>query len=554
MTGVIDSMPSTRLLISSRSSGVGRAMRPWRRSSIGVYAVTVMLLLPKPWNCWPIAKLNPWMIDTIAITDATPMMMPSVVRKLRNACARIECSAERTPSLTANQSGERVLRTLRAALPAEAGRLEPVIFSVAIRSLLRAAARRVADVLDDFAVAQPDDALAVRRDVGLVRDDDDRLTVGVQLVEQREDLDRRLRVEVAGRLVREQDRRPRHARPRDRAPPALPAGELIRQVVRALREADALEVAHRFLAPLGERHARVDQRLHHVAERGHPRQQIEALEDETDLLVAHVRELTLVQACDVAAVQQVAAGRRRIEAADDVHHGRLAGARRADNDDILVALDRQVDRVDGLDDVLAHHVVLADLLELNDRHRRLLGRLRSGRDRELDPIAVAQRPEHTVGSDDDLVALGEPLGHLLIGIVGHPDLHLDLAGLAAVVHEHRIRRLVLDAILLDEDRLDRHREHALLRRREDFRAARHAGPQAHALGRIEPDLDREAEPLLSLGDLRGHGDRIYDAVDLHVRVRDRVDVRLLADLDVRDVRLVDVDLGMNAVRVRDRHQ
>src|SRR5690606_1097115 len=289
MTGVIDSMPSTRLLISSRSSGVGRAMRPWRRSSIGVYAVTVMLLLPKPWNCWPIAKLSPWMIDTIAITDATPMMMPSVVRKLRNACARIECSAERTPSLTANQSGERVLRTLRAALPAEAGRLEPVIVSVAIRSLLRAAARRVADVLDDFAVAQPDDALAVRRDLGLVRDDDDRLAVGVQLVEQREDLDRRLRVEITGRLVREQDGRVRHERPRNRNALPLAARELIRQMIGALAEPHALEVAHRLGAPLCERHSGVDQRLHDVTERAHARQQIEALEYEADLLVAHIR-------------------------------------------------------------------------------------------------------------------------------------------------------------------------------------------------------------------------------------------------------------------------
>src|SRR5690606_14336963 len=207
MTGVIDSMPSTRLLISSRSSGVGRAMRPWRRSSIGVYAVTVMLLLPKPWNCWPIAKLNPWMIDTIAITDATPMMMPSVVRKLRNACARIECSAERTPSLTANHSGERVLRTPRMPR-CRAGVLAPARSSLDIRLPFRAA-RRLTDVLDDLAVAQTYDPVAVRGDLGLVRDEDDRLPVRMKLVEEREDFRRRLRIEVAGRLVGEQDRRAR---------------------------------------------------------------------------------------------------------------------------------------------------------------------------------------------------------------------------------------------------------------------------------------------------------------------------------------------------------
>src|SRR5688572_20630289 len=126
------------------------------------------------------------MIDTIAITDATPITMPSVVRKLRNACAWIEPSAARAPSVAANQMDTRP----RPRFP-ESARAAVLVAEGTLR-LLRV-------VLDDLAVLEPDHAAAVLRDVGLVRHEHDRLAVRVQLVEQRKDLGRRLRVEIAGR-------------------------------------------------------------------------------------------------------------------------------------------------------------------------------------------------------------------------------------------------------------------------------------------------------------------------------------------------------------------
>src|SRR5262245_13394747 len=121
------------------------------------------------------------MIDTIAITEATPITMPSVVRKLLNAWARIESSAARAPSLAANHTDTRVL----------AERLWPT-------ALIRASLGLLAIVFEDLAVLEPNHALAVRGHVGLVGHEDDRVAVGVQLVEQPEDFDRRLRIEVSG--------------------------------------------------------------------------------------------------------------------------------------------------------------------------------------------------------------------------------------------------------------------------------------------------------------------------------------------------------------------
>src|SRR5262245_29700977 len=111
------------------------------------------------------------MIDTIAITDATPITMPSAVKKLRKPCARIDSSAAREPSVAANHSEKLAPATLPPRLP---------------RASMAGAVALILAVFQYLAVLQAHDALTVRGDVGLVRDDDDGLAVAMQLVEQRE--------------------------------------------------------------------------------------------------------------------------------------------------------------------------------------------------------------------------------------------------------------------------------------------------------------------------------------------------------------------------------
>jgi hypothetical protein len=74
-----------------------------------------------------------------------------------------------------------------------------------------------------MAVAQPDRPLRMLGDILFVRDDDDRVSLVVQILKEHHDLLPRLGVEVSGRLVGEYDRGLRHERPRDRNPLPLPA-------------------------------------------------------------------------------------------------------------------------------------------------------------------------------------------------------------------------------------------------------------------------------------------------------------------------------------------
>ncbi|MND81618.1 hypothetical protein D3C80_734210 [compost metagenome] len=68
-----------------------------------------------------------------------------------------------------------------------------------------------------------------------------------------------------------------------------------------------------------------------------------ALEHETEGLTAQPGQLVAVQLGDVLAGEQVVTGGRTIQATENVHQGRLAGAGRTDNGDELARVDRQAD-------------------------------------------------------------------------------------------------------------------------------------------------------------------------------------------------------------------
>jgi hypothetical protein len=115
--------------------------------------------------------------------------------------------------------------------------------------------------------------------------------------------------------------------------------------------------------------AGVDQRQLDVLEHVGARDEVEGLEDEADLLVADVGQRVVVETRDVDAVDQVAARSRHVEAADEVHHRRLARPRRSHDRDVLVVRDGErnaAERLhqDPLEVVGLHHLVQRERREL----------------------------------------------------------------------------------------------------------------------------------------------------------------------------------------------
>ena len=186
-------------------------------------------------------------------------------------------------------------------------------------------------------------------DVLLVRDHDERQAVRAELVEQREHRVGVGRVEVAGRLVAQQQAVVGHQRAGDGHALLLATGQLGGPEAGAVLHAHALERRHRALGAALARRAAVDLGQHHVVEHGAVGQQVEGLEDEPDGLRAQHGALVVVELAHVDAVDEVGARRLAVEAAEDVQQGRLARARHPDDGQRLAVPDGQVDVAQRVD-------------------------------------------------------------------------------------------------------------------------------------------------------------------------------------------------------------
>ncbi|AKT39237.1 uncharacterized protein CMC5_084820 [Chondromyces crocatus] len=163
----------------------------------------------------------------------------------------------------------------------------------------------------------------------------------VQLDEQPHDLLLPRRVQVAGGLVREQHRGVGHDRPRDGHALLLPSGQLRRRVPLAPREPHVGQRLQRLRPPLARGDPPVHQRQLHVLRRGRARQQVEALEHEPQVVPPQQRELIERQRAHLHPPEPVRARRRPIQAAQDVHAGRLARPARPHHGHELPLLDLQ---------------------------------------------------------------------------------------------------------------------------------------------------------------------------------------------------------------------
>src|SRR5690606_16488793 len=96
--------------------------------------------------------------------------------------------------------------------------------------------RRIAapSVIDDAAIADLDDALCVLGDLHIVRDDDDGVAFGVQLLQDLHHLLAAVRIERAGRLVGQDDFAAVHQRAGDTYPLLLATGQLARAMLCAV--------------------------------------------------------------------------------------------------------------------------------------------------------------------------------------------------------------------------------------------------------------------------------------------------------------------------------
>src|SRR5690606_16111915 len=173
-------------------------------------------------------------------------------------------------------------------------------------------------------------------------------------------------VEVARRLVGEDERRRGHDGAGDRDALLLPARELLREVVAAVRHADALEGRLRAELPLLGVEVEVEQRELDVLVDRQLVDEVEALEDEADGAAAEAGAPALGEPGRGVPVEPVLPAGGAVEQAEDVEERGLPAPRRPHDGDELAALDLDGDAAEraGLD--LLGGVDAAEVLRLDE--------------------------------------------------------------------------------------------------------------------------------------------------------------------------------------------
>ncbi len=193
------------------------------------------------------------------------------------------------------------------------------------------------DPLEVHHAAVRDVELAVGplRVLGAVGDHDDGRPRLVDLFEEIHDLARHGRVQVARGLVGQDHLGIAGQHAGDGHALLLAARELRRQVAQTRREPHLGRGALDALLALLRRQAPVAQRHVHVVEHVEIGNQIEALEDEPDLLIADARHLAVRKPADVLVVEVILPLLEAVEETRDVEERGLARARRTGDGDEL---------------------------------------------------------------------------------------------------------------------------------------------------------------------------------------------------------------------------
>src|SRR4030095_6866082 len=162
----------------------------------------------------------------------------------------------------------------------------------------------IIDVLipKDPTVTNVDKTPRMPSDVRLVRDEDDRdPALAIEGLEELHDLLAGARIQVAGGLVCQDDRWVCHQRTGDGHPLLLTAGHLCRLVAQAIAQADRLQRRDRALPFVPN--AGVNQGQLYLLHGRYARQEVEHLEDEADLAIAHRCELVVRQAAGLHPIE-----------------------------------------------------------------------------------------------------------------------------------------------------------------------------------------------------------------------------------------------------------
>src|SRR5262245_13361489 len=149
-------------------------------------------------------------------------------------------------------------------------------------------------------------------------DQNNRMPALIKIFEEHHDFFARFGIEIAGRFVGQNDGRIVYQSARDRDALALTAREFVRLVVQTITESHLPQHVRGALPSRFRVDAGVNKRELYIPQAVSTRKKIECLKNKADFAIANAREFVVAHAGNVASIEFVPAGARRIEAAKHV--------------------------------------------------------------------------------------------------------------------------------------------------------------------------------------------------------------------------------------------
>ena len=211
-----------------------------------------------------------------------------------------------------------------------------------------------------LSVPHRDDAVGIGRDVGFMRDDNDRnAPLAVERLKRHHDLMRRLGIEIAGGFIRKQQNRIVDQGARDGDALLLSAGQLpgcIALAIGQTKEFQAMPAPVRCARCRSKPPRGIEQGQRDILDRTGAGEKVEALKDKTQPFAADAREFRLRQPRDIDALQIILSAGRPIQAAEQRHQRGLPRSGRSHDGDEFAGLDGQIDAAQRM------HVDVADVI------------------------------------------------------------------------------------------------------------------------------------------------------------------------------------------------
>ncbi len=199
-----------------------------------------------------------------------------------------------------------------------------------------------------------------------MRDEDDRLSFRIQILENPHHLETGFGIQIPRRLIGENNFRIIDERPCDGDSLFLSTRELIGEILRAVGHIHRSERRSDTRIIILQHLIIIEEWKLHIFKHRRLRQEIERLKHKTDFLIPKYRQLIIVEFTDILPIEEILATRRSVEEPEYLHKRRFPRSRRPHNRNKFTGFNTETHAIQS---ARLHALIGIDFFQIFDRYQ-----------------------------------------------------------------------------------------------------------------------------------------------------------------------------------------